>query len=126
MSVTLCAADTAHHELTKRALERSSKNLKFEKVLFISDKQCDIPSNWDFHQIPTFKNGNDYNQFILKDLNSHITTDFVLVIQYDGFVINPHKWDIKFSEYDYIGAPWPWAKDYQVGNGGFSLRSKKL
>ena len=35
-------------------------------------------------------------------------------------------WDPKFLNYDYIGALWPHYKENQVGNGGFSLRSKKL
>jgi len=58
-----------------------------------------------------------------------------LLVQPDGFVINPDKWDNQFFEYDYIGAPWeqvphsyldPWGKPHRVGNGGFSFRSKKL
>ena len=53
----------------------------------------------------------------------------------DGFVINPEKWDPFWLEFDYIGAPWeysensyidPWGNHVRVGNGGFSLRSKKL
>ena len=47
----------------------------------------------------------------------------------------PDKCDDEWLKYDYIGAPWPLVKDsyidpfgnqHQVGNGGFSLRSKKL
>lgn len=126
MSITLCAVDTAHHELTKITLHNSNKKMNFDKVLFITDKDCDIPSHWEYHNIPTFKNGVEYNQFMLKDLNNHIDTDYVLVIQYDGFIINGHYWSSDFLKYDYIGAPWPFHNRYQVGNGGFSLRSKKL
>jgi len=41
-------------------------------------------------------------------------------------------WNDKFLDYDYIGAPWSqqnqWVESYdaRVGNGGFSLRSKRL
>ena len=62
----------------------------------------------------------------------YIDTDFVLITQADGFIINPHKWTDIFLEYDYIGAPFPdepqygFTGDTRVGNGGFSLRSKKL
>ena len=31
-----------------------------------------------------------------------------------------------FLNYDYIGAPWPHHQDFNVGNGGFSMRSAKL
>ena len=30
-----------------------------------------------------------------------------------------------FLEYDYVGSPWPKSFTYSVGNGGFSLRTKK-
>ena len=31
-----------------------------------------------------------------------------------------------FLKYDYIGAPWPHFAFHKVGNGGFSLRSRRL
>lgn len=68
----------------------------------------------------------DYNRFNMKILYEYIKTDFVLVVEYDGFILNPDAWEDEFLEYDYIGAPW-WYKDgHNVGNGGFSLRSKRL
>jgi len=68
-----------------------------------------------------------YNEFMMKRLISYIETDFALIVQWDGFVLNPANWMPAFLEYDYIGAVWPWQPPaFQVGNGGFSLRSKKL
>jgi hypothetical protein len=71
----------------------------------------------------------EYNKFIVHDLNSEIDDGHVLIIQYDGYIINKNAWSDSFFEYDYIGAPWltqPWNKNKTVGNGGFSLRSKKF
>jgi hypothetical protein len=73
----------------------------------------------------------EYSNFCVTYLNEHIDSDFCLVFQDDGFILNPHLWDDSFYDYDYIGAPWPlyigWPKEgEQVGNGGFSLRSKKF
>jgi hypothetical protein len=57
------------------------------------------------------------------------------LVQPDGFVLFPDKWDSDWLQYDYIGAPWAYVEDayidpfgnhHRVGNGGFSLRSKKL
>lgn len=93
--------------------------------------------------IDTIKDFKDYNRFCKQDLASAFDTDFVLVIQRDGKVLNPAAWDNEFFKYDYIGAPWKIAygwiskmltaqkkdlsnKDFLVGNGGFSLRSKKF
>jgi len=78
-----------------------------------------------------------YSRFIIESLNSHIQTSHCLLIQSDGFIVDAARWRDEFLEYDYIGAPWP---EYvglafggrmrldknSVGNGGFSLRSKKL
>jgi hypothetical protein len=68
-----------------------------------------------------------YNDFMMKRLVSYVDTDFALIVQWDGFVLNHDKWHPSFFEYDYIGAVWPWMPtNRQVGNGGFSLRSKRL
>ena len=82
------------------------------------------------------------------NLNNYIDSDFVLIIQDDGHIVNPHLWDNEFLNYDYIGAPWPNNKKWKnrfskydekvssniirnfnlnnIGNGGFSLRSKNF
>lgn len=40
---------------------------------------------------------------------------------------DPAQWDPTFLDYDYIGAPWPhFPEGMRVGNGGFSLRSRRL
>ena len=84
----------------------------------------------------------EYSRFMIKELDQYINTQFVLIVQEDGFIVNPNLWTDKFFEYDYLGAVWShrnvrnseWiplsiresGKLNYVGNGGFSLRSKKL
>lgn len=74
-----------------------------------------------------------YNEFVAMKLKDYITTDYCLVVQNDGYIINPEMWADEFLNWDYIGAPWPPRLHYtkrgaevRVGNGGFSFRSKKL
>lgn len=74
-----------------------------------------------------------YNEFVAMELWKYINTDYCLLFQNDGYILDGSLWDDEFLKYDYIGAPWPakthYTKDGQevrVGNGGFSLRSKKL
>jgi hypothetical protein len=66
-----------------------------------------------------------------------IKSDYCMIINSDGFIINPHLWEDSFLNYDYIGAPWyhlegmfrhhGWTGTLnQVGNGGFCIRSKKF
>lgn len=74
----------------------------------------------------------EYNKFILKDLASHVDGTHCLIFQHDGFIINPSMWTDDFLNCDYIGAPWPKKhkedekRPNMVGNGGFSLRTKKI
>src|SRR5262249_46585437 len=68
-----------------------------------------------------------YSEFIVKSLLPHISTPHVLLVQWDGYVTNPDAWDPEFLDSDYIGAQWFWHADgMRVGNGGFSLRSRRL
>lgn len=77
--------------------------------------------------IPPFRNVDEYSRFILTSLVDHIETSHALLVQWDGFALDAGAWDDAFLEYDYIGAPWPqFAAPFNVGNGGFSLRSRRL
>jgi Protein of unknown function (DUF5672) len=124
--VTLCCVDTVHHALAAAALRRSSQLMRFAKVVFLTDKPEFADSGWECHRI-RLSGYEEFNRFMLKSLAFHIETDFVLVVQFDGFVINPGAWTDEFLNYDYIGAPMPHVRPpYSMGNGGFSLRSRKL
>ena len=134
--VTLLAVSTIEIPKTIYALMHSSKNIAFKAVKLISDKKpLNLPSIISWESCTAIKNIDDYNKYILYELYRHVDTKFVLLIQYDGYVLRPQLWDNKFLEWDYVGAPWPIKKDayvdpdgkhVRVGNGGFSLRSKKL
>ena len=75
----------------------------------------------------------DINTTFLHLMPQVVSTDFNLIVQADGFAVNPQAWDPLFWDYDYIGAPFcglwgggPYWRSPIVGNGGFSLRSRKL
>jgi hypothetical protein len=90
-------------------------------VKFLSDK-----SVYNAVLIDKISSKQQYSHFILNNLNNYIDKAYCLIIQFDGYVINPELWDNDWLQYDYIGAPWWYTNNYNVGNGGFSLRSKKL
>lgn len=127
ISITLVIIDTDSYELAHAALERSANALPFDKIIVFSDNS----SRWRIGEvvlIPKIRTIRDYNRLILIQLAERIETDYVLIIQWDGFILNPDKFDKFFFNYDYIGAPifHPRSGEKIVGNGGFSLRSKKL
>lgn len=128
-NVTLCCVDTCSHALAALALRRCNAVANFAKTVFITDRPDFVDPSWECHRIRPLEGMAEYSSFMTKSLNFHIETDYVLVIQYDGFIINPDVWTDEFLKYDYVGAPWPASehtKECIVGNGGFSLRSKKL
>jgi len=97
---------------------------EFERILFFTDREYHL-ENIDVTTITTITTKEGYSRFVIKDLNKHINSDFALLIQWDGYIVNPLVWNPKFQDYDYIGAKWWWYSDgHNVGNGGFSLRSK--
>jgi len=119
---TLVCVDCRNHELAISALRRSMAQCTFERVLFFTNQAFDLPGI-EVIRIPDIASIADYSRFMIKSLGGHIQTGFALVIQYDGYVVNGRRWSAEFQEYDYAGAPWSGGR---VGNGGFSLRSRRL
>lgn len=68
-----------------------------------------------------------YCNLLLKGMLEHVETPYVIFQQWDAMVHDGSRWRDYFLLNDYIGAVWPW-RDHgtNVGNGGFSLRSRKL
>lgn len=123
--VTICAADCTTVALAAQALERSIDQCNFGDAVLFSDQA--ISGRFRRVAIPRLSTLDAYSGFITHDLASEIHTDFVLVVQWDGYVVGPEAWSAGFRDYDYIGATWPWHTDrMMVGNGGFSFRSRKL
>ena len=110
----VCGDSIPKHKLViESIIKKVSSNINFGDIIFKSTG---------------IKSIRDYNLFCAKGLNDMIKTDYCLVFQWDGYPINVSAWDDDWFSYDYIGAPWitqPWSLDKTVGNGGFSLRSKK-
>jgi tetratricopeptide (TPR) repeat protein len=126
ISLTLVAVDCAYPALAAKALQRSAALLPAARVLLLTDVDTKYDGIETKHITP-IKSRVAYSQFMLKQLVDHIDTDYGLVVQWDGFVIHDCAFADEFWNYDYIGARWPHVPgEFKVGNGGFSLRSKKL
>lgn len=130
-NVTLICIDGVNPENGLKSLKYSMKGIDFAKSILISHiKPDNIPDNIIFEQIDQLTH-NGYSPFVLQELYKYVDTEYCLITHDDGFVINPHLWTDEFLNYDYIGAAWwhtvpVYGEKYRVGNGGFSLRSKKL
>lgn len=133
---------------TIQAMEYSIRNIPFKKIQILSCQKF-THDRIEYIPIPQMTYP-EYNNFIIKSYSNYIKADFMINIQDDGFIINPHAWTDDFLQYDYIGALWPvgigdgnpnkklktpdgdtidipkvTSRD-RCGNGGFTLRSKKF
>jgi hypothetical protein len=112
---------------TIKAAKHCSEYINFNCIKILSNTNI-IIDGIQIIQIPNIDSLEKYNSFIISELYKYINTEFCINFQWDGFIINPLLWKNEFLDYDYIGAPWGFKEDCRnrIGNGGFSLRSKKF
>lgn len=130
--VTLCAVSSSNLAATVTALRTSMAMIEFADVLLFTHstaEQLGIDNDDGIRLVPIDRitSSAEYSTFVLEQLAGHIRTSHCLLAQWDGHVIDPSRWRPEFLDYDYVGASWPQFDDgHDVGNGGFSLRSKRL
>jgi hypothetical protein len=123
--ITLVAIEFQWYELTQYAIVRSLENIDAKEVVIISDREI-LPGAKHIICDPV-ANISEYANIMLKGTAEHVNTSHALYVQWDGIANDKTQWTDDFLKYDYIGAVWPGEREnYNVGNGGFSLRSKKL
>ena len=127
---TLACVDCQLPGLALRALRLSMAQCEFPSVKFFTDAgKIALEPGERIELVPVARiaSAGEYSRFVLKELARHVATDFVQIVQWDGYVINGAAWTGEFQDYDYIGARW-WFRQApaNVGNGGFSLRSRRL
>jgi len=135
-NVTLISVSSIKIKETIHALTESQKGIDFFDIIFVTHEESEgLPEKIRYEHCEEITNINDYNRYMIYNLSKHIKTKHCLTVHYDGYVVRPEKWQDSFLEWDYIGSPWPIKSDayidpfgnhIRVGNGGFSLRSKKL
>jgi hypothetical protein len=130
VSLSISCIDTLNYEKSLHAIKRSIETLRqktyVDRVYWYSDKEIGtnvlgVPVT--HYQIPSMSGQLDYSYNTLKIVPQVCTQDYDIIVQWDGYAVNPDAWTDEFFKYDYIGATWD---DGVVGNGGFSWRSRKL
>jgi hypothetical protein len=128
--VTLCCVDTRLPQMALDAMKICMDRVQFGDALLFTRSQHglkDVPAGIKVIELDTICSVEAYSHFLLKGLGPHLHTSHMLIVQWDGYVIDPGMWRDEFLSVDYIGAVWPQYDDaHRVGNGGFSLRSRKL
>jgi hypothetical protein len=125
--VSVIVIDTLYYDLgyLKKTIETLGN--KITKVYWFSDiafpeENFSVPVVWTpIEKITNYFR--DYSNVALRLCPKICVEKYNLTIHKDGFAVNSDAWTDEFYEYDYIGASW---SEGVVGNGGFTLRSKKL
>lgn len=127
-NVTLLCVETREPELAYWAIDKCLSGTQFAKVVLITnlDRVSKTRADIEYIQAPPIKTTRDYSDLLLTGIGQYVESSNVLIIQWDSFVIHPELWSDEFLRYDYIGPVWPHHPETPVGNGGFSLRSKRL
>ncbi len=115
----ICIDTTPKANLAVRALDKCLEQASFNSVKLLTNQPLKyaVP-------IPAINGLEAYSNFVIRELHRYVDSTHCLLVQSDGYVLNGDAWQPSFLNYDYIGAPWlQWNL---VGNGGFSLRSRKL
>lgn len=140
-NVTLLTATAVNVDQTHAALLHCMQCADFGAVKMLCPEPPAVPDpRVQLIRIP-YIDFLGYSRLMIEELNAYVQTSHCLIVQADGFILNPARWQNEFLDYDYIGAPWPKFVVFtapgnrrtqlklnknSVGNGGFSLRSKKL
>jgi hypothetical protein len=142
LKTMLIAMDQVRFKRAALITDKTKTDLSiFEEVIDkhnieVYDMSVDLNSNMSNDD----RNRSGFCESFIQQTNNYITDDFSINVQHDSTVIDPTMWSKDFLKYDYVGAPWPMsiiqASDMVagriekipnvVGNGGFSLRTRKF
>jgi Protein of unknown function (DUF5672) len=119
--VTLVALFGIEHELTLMAVDECLKRVRFGDVKLFTDNSMGrraVDARW-----ATVQEG---ARFATYAVPCYIKTSHTLWIHWDSWVLDERAWTDDFLRYDYVGAPWWFQTGNNVGNSGFTIRSKRL
>jgi hypothetical protein len=122
--VTAVMIDVQCHDLARLALFDSMRDIDFGEVIVFCDADLSVPgTRWV--KVPRWPTIADCCKFLWYELPDHISTDWMVLLHWDGWIVDPTCWSEDFLQYDYIGAPWCLDDGFNVGNGN-ALRSLRL
>ena len=78
---------------TIKSILNSCNGIEFGDVKFIThEKPSNLPDNIKFCKIDKINSIDEYSYNMIYKLSDYIETDYALIVQSDGYVINPTSW----------------------------------
>ena len=99
--VAVVAADTLAPHLAARALDLCMERCDFGDAILFSDTA--VSGRFRHVAIPPLKSRDDYSRFCIEDMPRLTEAPFVLVVQWDGYVVDAAMWSNVFRKFDYVG-----------------------
>lgn len=119
--VTLICIDGVDANRAKKVLEICKSKADFGAVKLLTHLPVDSEHRIEIMPLNTLVM---YSIFCLTKLHQYIDTPNMLIVQRDGWILNPHSFDPAWLQLDYIGSLF--VQFDKVGSGGFSLRSRRI
>jgi hypothetical protein len=120
-SVTLICIDGLNANRAIKVLEHCKSLCDFGAVKLLTHIPCEYEHKVKIMPLNSLV---AYSIFMLTKLHNYIDTPNVLIVQRDGWILNPQSFNPEWLNLDFIG---PIFVQYdKVGSGGFSLRSRYL
>jgi hypothetical protein len=125
-NVTLVMVETRAHELARATALDAISKVEFGDVAIMSDNftRFSVPGARNIPIKDVDNKNHAFWKFCMFESFKPVTTRYALFMEWDAGVVDPAMWMSEFLDYDYIGAPWWWKDGHNVGNGGFSIRTK--
>lgn len=125
--ITLVIIDTKNYGQAAYSLTKSLEQIKPARTIFFTDIDLNIDlTDVEIIKIPTINSKTEYSFFVIKELWKYIDTEFIILSQWDGYILNGDAWDDDWYRYDALGAAWLYTDGRNVSNGGLALRSQRL
>lgn len=118
-TVTLIATDCVDAGRAIKVLEHCKSLADFGAVKLLTNIQIDYEHRVKIKPLHSLI---EYSIFMLTKCYEYIDTPNVLIVQRDGWILNPQSFDPAWLDLDFIGPVF--MQNDKVGSGGFSMRSK--
>jgi hypothetical protein len=150
-SLSLVIIGNTNKKLMSFALEKTISCLpRYDEIIVFSDEEIDLSTRYKLYKLPEPFGIMQYSEFVTKELNNFIETDYCMTVQYDGFAVNKERWNDNFLNFDFLGTPVSPLHDpmyisltrietdlvdindvikkseWKTGGGGFNIKSKKF
>lgn len=119
--ITLLIADGVNAHRAKNVLEKCKSVADFGAVKLLTHLPVDSKHRVEIMPLNSLV---AYSIWCLTEMYKHFDTSHCLIVQRDGWIINPQSWNNDWLQYDYIAPLFVQHDD--VGSGGFSMRSRRL